>query len=252
MADEVKVTFDEAQQQKVNALIADAQGRAAADVRAQLAASEAAKAQAETDLAAAKAALAAAPKPASAADQTEITRLISQIDEIKAANAAAQAENVRVLAQARAEKERADLASQKASNIQKTSAIQAVASKLGFIKPDMVSALTAQSVSLEADGKIVIKKEDGTPRLNASLEPMSLEEYYTEYATQNPFMVRGEVRPGTGAFESQSTSRPGEYKLENLFGKSSNSKLANDLAMSNKKLYHELRAKAVAQGLVVA
>lgn len=252
MPDEIKVVFDDAQQAKVNALIIEAQGRAAAETRAALATAVAAKEKADADLATARAALAAAPKALSAADQTELTRALAQMDEIKSAAATAKAESDRILASAQADRNARDAALASVASIKKENAITAAAQSLGFVKPEMVAKMTSDAVKISADGVVSIVKPDGTVKLNNSLEPMTLQEFYTEFAKENPFMVRGEVRPGTGAFEALGRPSLGQYKLEDLFGAKSNSKLVNDLSLRDPKTYKELRVKAVAQGLVLA
>jgi hypothetical protein len=249
----VKVTFDAAQQEKVNGLIREAQGRAAADLRAELAASKVAAEAAAAELAAAKVELAKQKPLIKPEDQTQLAILQSQMDEMKAATATGKAENERLAQLAKKEKADADAARAEISNINKKAAITAAASKAGFFDPSVAATMTSGQVVLDQAGNYVVMNENGTPRMNASLDPMSLEEFYAEYASKNAWMVRSGVLTGTGSTESAfGISSNGKYVLTELFGPKANSKKVNDLAMHNNKKYKELRAKAVAEGLVNA
>ena len=98
------------------------------------------------------------------------------------------------------------------------------------------------------DGKVTIVAADGTPRLNSEFSPMTPAELARELGTSKPFLVRSNFKPGLGSIVS--TNPPATVKLEEIFGASSNSGLANKIAMSDPSKYRRMRAQAVQAGLL--
>jgi hypothetical protein len=91
----------------------------------------------------------------------------------------------------------------------------------------------------------------GTPRRNASMDLMSLDDLAEEFAITHPYTVREDGSTPAGQALSSGSPAPSNYVVADYFGPRSSSKLANDLARSNFPLYQELRLRAVAAGLVV-
>lgn len=78
----------------------------------------------------------------------------------------------------------------------------------------------------------------------------SLSQVVSEYASAKPWLVRAEVRPGTGAFPSAQTQPVEKFNLADYFGPTSNGDLVNRLARSDPKTYKALRIRAQKAGLV--
>lgn len=104
------------------------------------------------------------------------------------------------------EKERADSLAAVNSEILKTQAIHAAASNLenGLVFHDlpMVTELVKRSIVLDKDTNQYVVKINGVVKMNKSLQPMTLPEYFMEYATQRPYLVKSQVKPGSGSQES--------------------------------------------------
>ena len=160
----------------------------------------------------------------------------------------AEAEAARRAAQAKESEARA--AREQLANFQKQAAISRAAEKLGFINPDIIVQLTGSNVVVGDDGKLSVVGINGEPRFNSAYQPMSVDEYLAEYGDQNKYLVRGETKTGAGSTTSASFPGGGTYKLTELFGKESNSKLANQLALQEPARYKALRAEAVKAGLL--
>jgi len=45
-------------------------------------------------------------------------------------------------------------------------------------------------------------KENGNIKLNSGMTPMTLTEYFSQFAAARPYLVKGAVKNGTGAAES--------------------------------------------------
>jgi hypothetical protein len=77
---------------------------------------------------------------------------------------------------------------------------------------------------------------------------MSLSELAAETAAARPYLVRSTLRGGSGSVER--TSFEPDLKLEKFFGKTSDSKAANQLSLRDPKRYRALREQAKAKGLI--
>jgi hypothetical protein len=101
-----------------------------------------------------------------------------------------------------AERER-DEARNEAASIRKQVAIQNAASKQQFFDLSDVMSLTANKVVYNDDYKqFVVLGEDGKPRENAKLEPMSLDEFYADFAAKRPYLVKTDAVSGAGSSEN--------------------------------------------------
>jgi hypothetical protein len=76
---------------------------------------------------------------------------------------------------------------------------------------------------------------------------MTPAEFFTDFAKKKPYLVRSDVRTGSGSSDSTRTGLPTgqqRYKAEDVFGRNSSSKLANDLARRDPQEYRRLKAEA--------
>lgn len=80
----------------------------------------------------------------------------------------------------------------------------------------------------------------------------STAEFFADFAQKRPYMVRSDVRTGPGSHDSSRSSLPitNGYKVEQIFGKGSNARLANELAKKNPAEYARLKAEAKARRLI--
>lgn len=69
----------------------------------------------------------------------------------------------------------------------------------GFQKPTDILKLTYDMVEYDETSKNYLVKENGVTKENASLEPMTLTEFYAEYATKNPGYVSSDAKSGVGS-----------------------------------------------------
>lgn len=254
LEDAKKVTFTPEQQSKVNELIQDAMGRAGKTAREEAATFKTELQKVQTDLAAAQAALSNADtKGDKEAAKGDIAALRSTIDEMKRAQQTHVDETKRLQGLVTSKEEEVKTARSEAINIRKEIAITNAASKVNFVNNEVVTKLTKDSISWDGEkNRFFVVGVDGTPRLNASFDPMSLEEFYTEFAAQNPYLVRGDVKGGVGSKESNRSdvSNNGKYEVKQIFGKDSISRLASQLMKDNPAEYRRLRTIAVASGLL--
>jgi hypothetical protein len=133
----------------------------------------------------------------------------------------------------------------------KQTAITEAGVKFNFYDPAQLAKLTSDEVGW--DGKrFVITGEDGTPRVGLDGTPLSVDEFFREFATKNPHLVKGDVKPGVGSRENQIPHPTiGEKeKLAKLFGRGSDGKAANDLALSDPNEYKRQRHVARRLGLI--
>lgn len=250
-----KVTFTPEQQERVNELIRDAMGRAGRDarqeaeqVKARLQEIEGQFTTLRTEYEAIKTA-----KPAKTKEgEDEVAVLRAQIDEIKTAGASREQELNTLREQLKAREKAASEARNEAVQVRKSVAIRDAANKVGFFDLEEVAQLTDKYIRFdEATGRFKVINDDGVDRHNAAFEPMSLEEFYQEYASKKPHLVRTDLRGGVGSTESQrAISSDGKYAIEQLFGPKADAAKANKLALENKQEYRRLKELARKAGLI--
>ncbi len=212
-APEEDITFDERQQQFIDTvLIPRSMGRAAKDVRQELAATK-------TRLANAEAALKAASPESS---ETEKLRAELQL--------------------ARAESESVKAAAAEAT---RTADIEKEATKAGVIDPALLRAAIGDRVQRQGKDYVILD-DSGTPR-----DGVTLAQFIHDEAEKRPYLVRGVVVSGTGQSGSNSSAyQDNSLKPEMLFGRASDSRLANQTALRNKPLYDRLKISAREKGLI--
>jgi hypothetical protein len=251
--DAEKITFTDEQKAKINDLIKDAQGRAGNDARAEAATFKAQLHNVQAELDTAKEALKHASKAEKKEAKGDVEALQSTIDEMKRAQQLHVDETRKLQGLVTSKDEEVKTARSEAINIRKEIAIANAASKINFVNNEVISKLTKDNISWDADkNKFVVIGVDGSPRLNGSFDPMSLDEFYTEYASQNPYLVRGDVKGGSGSKESSHSGvmGSGKFEVKQIFGKESNSRLAMQLMKENPTEYHRMKALAISSGLL--
>src|SRR5208282_2553249 len=65
-----------------------------------------------------------------------------------------------------------------------------------------VKKLVEDDIHFDTESSQWVVKENGVTKMNSSLMPMSLVEYFGSYAASHPYLVKGTVKGGTGAAES--------------------------------------------------
>jgi hypothetical protein len=251
--EQMKVTYTPEQQAHIEALIKEKQGEAGRQAKAEAETLRSEMAALKQELADAKAAMSSArtnKERQEAGD--DVQDLMQKIAEMKAAGANREAELTTLRSQL-ADKDRlVQTERENARNTLKSVEIQKATSKVGFIDSAVVEKLTSDRVKWdEVRNKFIVINDSGTERMNASYEPMTLEEFYTEFASKNPYLAKGDIRGGVGSSESrEGLSRDGKFKVEDIFGPKSSSKSANDLYRSNPSEYHRLKAIAKSNGLL--
>jgi hypothetical protein len=213
-----KVTFSPEQQAKIDELIRSAMGRAGNEAKARAASLEA-----------------------------EVTTLQTQLATLKGDKSGLESSLT-------LKEQEAKAARNETIAVRKQNTIQAAATEHNFFNPQQVAQLTDKDVQWDAaKGKFIVVGEDGTERLGIDGNPLSVDAYYKEFASKNPHMVRGSVLPGIGSREAQQPPHRtlGEReKLAKPFGKLSDSRAANTLAINNPQEYKRLKREARSHGLI--
>ncbi len=154
------------------------------------------RAQYESDVEALHAELAAAKRGiASNAEKAESQRALAEAN----ARAAALQEQAKLAV---------EHASKRDAEIYKRDKRDAMVTAMGdrFVNQNAVLVITDGAVQRDSTtGEFVVLDEKGHIRINASLEPLSLEAYFGEIAEQHPYLAAGKTRGGTGASGSQSS-----------------------------------------------
>lgn len=198
--------LDEATQAWVNGIINDRLKRQETKHQTELAA---AKKAADDALAAERDKNKPAPKPEGQSD-AEKEQFKNILDGEKRATAAERE------ARAKAEKEAADYKATNAKILKDVAIRDAVADQdnFRFHNIDVVKTLTEKYVTVDEEtGAFVVKDENGVVRQNSSLQPMSLKEFYAQYASQHPYLVSSNAKGGTGSGESNRTIAGGLAKV---------------------------------------
>lgn len=247
---EVKLT-----QAKLDEIVQGAMARAGKDSRAEaqrLQEELAATKQANDALKAEVDRFKAIPAKTSKESKTDEDERIAEMARVNASLVAERDEARRLISQREAAIQESEA---RIITVRKQVAMQEAAAGVGFVDPNLVFKDTDDRVQWSTDrGKFVVVNEQGTERLNSSYEPMSLVEFYTEYAAKKPFMVRGEVRTGVGSGVNNPAvgGGNGRFQVEQIFGPKSDSRKAQALIKSDPKQYAELRKVAVENGLISA
>lgn len=250
-----KITFTDKQQERVNELIRDAMGRAGREAKTEAETLKSELSSLRNELNEAKQTLSTAKTGKEKKDaQGDIEALQAQINEIQNAHKTVTQEVERWKTTAQKAVEEKNEYKVRSEQERKAYALRDAAQKINPFDVNDVVQATKDSVVWDEDKKAwsVINPENGQPRLNSGLYPMSLDEFFTEFAAKKPYLVRGSAKPGIGSSESGRTdvANNGKYTVDQIFGKNSNSKLAQQLAKQDIKEYHRLKAIARESGLI--
>ena len=121
-----------------------------------------------------------------------------------------------------------------------------IAVKHGFLDAELVRKLVSEKIQRREDGGYNVIDGSGNVRVNAEGEPLTVEAYYEEVAAARPYLVRGQVIPGHGS--QPSIGRPIVIEdVSRYFGPNSDGAAANRLP---KDVYRRMRIEAVRRGLV--
>jgi hypothetical protein len=207
---QMPVTFTEAQQARINEIVREAMGRAGREHRDR-------------------------------AEQlsTENTTLKSQLEEASGKLSAADALAARI-ATLEAEHRQSKV----------SDAITSAAVEAGFVDLEVARLLAMQAIQVGENGEITVKGSDGQPRLDEVGNPLSLVDYFREIGARKRYLVRTEMRGGSGSFEAVRPSGPTDGELEKYFGKKSSGAAADALYRHSKQKYLAMKAAAQRRGLI--
>jgi hypothetical protein len=220
-----KITFSSEQQVKVDSLLREAMGRAGNEARATAARLEAEMITLRNELAAAKDAAKAEAEGRVGLE----TSLTVREKEAKAARAETIA-------------------------VKKQNAIQAAATEHNFFNPQVVSKLTEDKIKWDSEkSKFVVLGDDGSERLGADGNSLTVSAYLKEFGQQNNYLVRGDVKAGIGSMEAQQPPHRTLGQKERLmqyFGKGSSAQKANALGVESPQLYRQYKREAQSLGII--
>lgn len=244
----VQVKFDEAQQVKINALMKQEREKAERRVREQ---AEIEKGELLNKLQELEAKN--APKTHNKQGDDDPEALKGKVAELAALVEAQKNETKRWTEEARKKADEAAQAKSDVQNVQKKIAMNSAAQSAKFRNLDHAVLLTQDAVKWDSEhNSWVVLGEHGQPRMNASMEPLSLEEFYQDFAAKHKYMVAGDIASGVGSTPNsgQVLDGLGTIKLENVFGSKSNSALAMQLKKQQPAVYSKMKIQAQAQGLI--
>jgi exonuclease VII large subunit len=217
------VTFTAEQQTKLDEIIRDSMRRTAREVRQQLEAEKQRATQLETDLQVARDAL------ANASNSEERDRLADEVQTLTSDLATEKAARL--------------TAEQIATAKRRESFISKKCLDYNFVDADIVASLTESDIewSEQKQGFVIVDSE------------MSPEEYFADFATKKPYLVKSDIRTGSGSSDSSRSglnSGQQRYKVTDVFGRGSNSQLANKIALESPAEYRRLKSEAKNKRLI--
>lgn len=226
--DEQPVTFTPEQQVKIDEIIKSAMGRAAAEVRREKSVLEKQLAHLNEQLETAKS------SAGSQSDlQNQFTEMQRKLQEKENAISVVKEENEKLA--------KAQLVAQHCADV--------------FVDLGAVSAMTDRNIRRNPDtGRFEVLNVDGSLKLSpTTFQPMSVQEFYQSFAEEKPYLVKSTAKGGNGSTASSQSSLSsgrGQYEPEQIFGKKSNARLANELAKQNPAEYKRLRTLAIKKKLL--
>lgn len=242
------VAFEPAQQQKINSLLAAERQKAekkAAD------ALSAAKADYDKQIADLNDKLKKLPK----SGDPDIQSLQGKIEEMTNLLENAKRETTRFQEEAHKKANEAQQVRNQMESVQKRIALTDAAVKLNFWNTEDIVSLTEHNIEFDQNlGRYIVKGEHGQPRLNTAMDPMTLDEFYKEFAAKRPHMVKSNQIPGFGSTPNGAgvLDGYGQIKVEDIFGAKANYELSAKVFKENRNLYDKLEKQAIARNLVAA
>ena len=193
-----KIVYSPEQQQHLEGLIREAQGRAAKELRAQLIQTQEALSAKEGEL---------------GLYQTGVS-----------------AELIEARQQLAAEKAARSAAEERQTAAERRALIKEEAMVAGMFNPGDAAYALAQNVTRK-EGRFVVLDDEGEPRVNADGQPFTVSQLVREYTQSRPWAVRGDVKPGAGSTPSQGVPTT-TVKMQDIFGPKSDGALAQKSSRS--------------------
>lgn len=122
----------------------------------------------------------------------------------------------RALDIARQKEEEVKATNAKLKDFEKSQAMREAAGSLEtveFVDWKLVKKYTEENIVWDDDANTWVVKENGQIRQNNSLQPMTLAEFYKEFASQHPYLVKGVTKGGAGSGEGAGRERAGIGKV---------------------------------------
>lgn len=102
-----------------------------------------------------------------------------------------------------AEKDAADARADALKTRKQVAMARAMQKSANFYDIGDVEALTDRMITFDEDLKrFVVLDHEGKPMENSKLDPMTLEEFYADFAAKRPYLVNGDMIGGAGSSES--------------------------------------------------
>jgi hypothetical protein len=134
---------------------------------------------------------------------------------------------------------------------QKDLLISQEAAANNHIDVDTTLRLTRNNLRHDAaTGSFTVVNDDGTPRVSASGDPMSVSDFFKDFSSKKLHLVRGTVVTGTGQGGSAGSIPPRDPGWQHFVGPNSNSRDANALAQRDPRKYAEYKRQARAAGAI--
>ena len=244
MEDNNKVEFTPEQQEKVNKLIQEAQGRAAKEVKTQLE-------KTTEELQAMRDRIKELQEQEDKKKTTEPPQeLVNKLKEAERLLGTFQNEVASLKNLAKEKETEAAKAMETKRELERLWALEKAAGSERFVDLNLVIKDTKDQVKFDEQyNRYVVLNPDGGVRMNKSMEPMTLTEFYEEYAATKPWVVNPTFKGGAGS--SKSSGAGGKYTVEDIFGnKPGAATKAMKLMKEPPEQYRLLRAQAKEQGLL--
>jgi hypothetical protein len=237
---EVEISFNEDQQKYINEfLIKDAMGRAGKEARTKAEELERQVQELNGKIGNLNTELDTARKAGKPKDSDEAKALKEEFERV-AAGLRTEADNLRKEAQKKAED--AENARKELLNTRKRHTILSAASKVGFHDIDAVVKLTEDNIDWDDDKKsYIVRGENGEIRHNSAMRHMTLEEFYTDYASKKPWLANGQMKGGSGTEHTTATTKNTKFSVEEIFGSKADSTKAMKLKRENPQEYQRLK-----------
>lgn len=205
-----KVTFTDEQQAALNDIIEKRLARERSKAQQELEAERTAKADLEKQLEAER--NKATNKGNNGAGNGEETPEQKQFRELLEGEKAKATKFEQAAAKAREEAANARASEMKT---RKEVAISRASSGCNFHSLDAVLKLTTDMIEWSDEEKTFVVRENGIIKQNNELKPMSLDEFYKDYAAKNAFLVNGDVIGGAGSSENRGGNNGGSLGVVN-------------------------------------
>lgn len=177
--------------------------------------------------------------------------LLAEMEELRKAHKRVLDEKDEIQRKSLSAKEQEQQTLSKMIELRKEHRMQQAIAKFPFVDPNEVLELTKKNFRYDKDkDTFYIVSDSGAPMTNATLDPMTDEEFYTQYGQAKKHHVRSDIVGGFGSTESKSSGIPKGYALEDLFGKNSDWRKTQALLKSDPAKYDAMRKEAKEKGII--